>query len=63
QGDNDLARVEFNRALDRQRRAKERFAEEIAVDHNGIKFLHCEVGSCDTATGRKLHGKSLKTKT
>ncbi len=30
QGDNDLARVEFNRALDRQRRAKEEFAEEIA---------------------------------
>jgi hypothetical protein len=29
-GDNDLARVEFNRALDRQRRAKEAFAEEIA---------------------------------
>jgi uncharacterized protein len=29
-GQNDLARVEFNRALDRQRRAKERFAAEIA---------------------------------
>ncbi len=29
-GDNDLARVEFNRALDRQRRAKEKFAKEIA---------------------------------
>jgi len=29
-GKNDLARVEFNRALDRQRRAKERFAEEIS---------------------------------
>ena len=29
-GQNDLARVEFNRALDRQRRAKERFAEEIS---------------------------------
>jgi len=29
-GDTDLARVEFNRALDRQRRAKETFAEEIA---------------------------------
>ena len=28
-GENDLARVEFNRALDRQRRAKEKFAEEI----------------------------------
>ncbi len=29
-GKKDLARVEFNRALDRQRRAKERFAKEIA---------------------------------
>ena len=29
-GENDLARVEFNRALDRQRRAKEKFAREIA---------------------------------
>ena len=29
-GENDLARIEFNRALDRQRRAKERFAEEIS---------------------------------
>ncbi len=28
-GEDDLARVEFNRALDRQRRAKEKFAEEI----------------------------------
>jgi hypothetical protein len=28
-GENDQARVEFNRALDRQRRAKENFAEEI----------------------------------
>jgi len=29
-GDNDSARVEFNRALDRQRIAKEKFAKEIA---------------------------------
>jgi hypothetical protein len=29
-GENELARVEFNRALDRQRRAKEKFAREIA---------------------------------
>ncbi len=29
QGNMDLARVEFNRALDRQRRAKEKFSEEI----------------------------------
>ncbi|MDP7526731.1 MAG: hypothetical protein QF852_03805 [Candidatus Marinimicrobia bacterium] len=37
QGDFDLARVEFNRALDRQRRAKERFAEEIAEYKKGIE--------------------------
>jgi len=30
QGELDLARVEFNRALDRQRRAKEKFSEEIS---------------------------------
>ena len=30
EGNMDLARVEFNRALDRQRRARENFAEEIA---------------------------------
>jgi len=29
-GEKDLARTEFNRALDRQRRAKERFAKEIS---------------------------------
>jgi hypothetical protein len=29
-GENELARVEFNRALDRQRRARENFAQEIA---------------------------------
>ena len=29
EGNMDLARVEFNRALDRQRRAKEKFSEEI----------------------------------
>ena len=34
QGNFDLARVEFNRALDRQRRAKEKFSEEI----NKFKF-------------------------
>jgi hypothetical protein len=30
EGEMDLARVEFNRALDRQRRAKEKFSEEIS---------------------------------
>lgn len=39
EGKTDLARVEFNRALDRQRRAKEKFSEEISkieseLEHN-----------------------------
>ncbi|MCG8617750.1 MAG: hypothetical protein MI802_16160 [Desulfobacterales bacterium] len=37
QGKHDLARIEFNRALDRQRRAKERFAAEIAKMKEEIK--------------------------
>ncbi|KAF3978411.1 MAG: hypothetical protein HFP77_02025 [Methylococcales symbiont of Iophon sp. n. MRB-2018] len=36
-GENDLARIEFNRALDRQRRAKERFASEIAKQEETLK--------------------------
>lgn len=36
-GKNDLARVEFNRALDRQRRAKENFAKKIAKLKNEIE--------------------------
>jgi len=36
QGRDDLVRVEFNRALDRQRRAKEKFAEEIVKIQNEI---------------------------
>jgi len=36
QGKDDLVRVEFNRALDRQRRAKEKFAKEIAKVQNEI---------------------------
>lgn len=36
-GENDLARVEFNRALDRQRRAKENFAGEIAKVKNELE--------------------------
>jgi hypothetical protein len=35
-GENDQARVEFNRALDRQRRAKEKFAEEIEKLQNEL---------------------------
>ncbi len=36
-GENELARVEFNRALDRQRRAKENFAREIAKLKNELE--------------------------
>jgi len=36
-GEDDLARVEFNRALDRQRRAKEKFAQEINKLKNEIE--------------------------
>ena len=36
-GENELARVEFNRALDRQRRAKEKFAKEIAKLQNDLE--------------------------
>jgi len=35
-GENDQARVEFNRALDRQRRAKETFAKEITKLQNEL---------------------------
>ena len=35
-GDNDRARVEFNRALDRQRRAKEQFGREIEKLQNKL---------------------------
>ena len=36
-GKRDMARIEFNRALDRQRRAKERFAAEIAGQKKEIE--------------------------
>jgi uncharacterized protein len=36
-GKKDFARVEFNRALDRQRRAKERFAAEIATQKEELQ--------------------------
>ena len=35
-GKNDQARIEFNRALDRQRRAKEKFAKEIEKIQNEL---------------------------
>lgn len=37
QGNSDLARVEFNRALDRQRRAMERFASEIKKQKENLE--------------------------
>jgi len=37
QGKTDLARIEFNRALDRQRRAKIRFANEISKQKEAIR--------------------------
>jgi len=37
QGKDDLVRVEFNRALDRQRRAREKFAKEIAKVQSEIE--------------------------
>lgn len=44
-GDNDLARVEFNRALDRQRRAKEKFAIEIAKTREQLDKQKVKEGS------------------
>ena len=44
-GQNDLARIEFNRALDRQRRAKEKFAREIAKLQNELDQAQNKQGS------------------
>jgi hypothetical protein len=44
-GDNDTARVEFNRALDRQRRAKEEFAREIEKIRNELDKEQQKQGS------------------
>ena len=44
-GDNDTARVEFNRALDRQRRAKEQFAQEIEKLQNELDKKQQKEGS------------------
>ena len=52
-GKMSLARVEFNRALDRQRRAKERFAAEIAK-------LQKEMDEKEAAENKKLKAKSAK---
>jgi hypothetical protein len=41
-GKRDLARIEFNRALDRQRRAKERFAAMIAKQKEAIAKKQAE---------------------
>jgi hypothetical protein len=43
--ENDQARVEFNRALDRQRRAKEEFAREIAKLQNELDKAQEKEGS------------------
>ncbi len=55
-GKKDLARVEFNRALDRQKRAKERFAAEIALMKEQLKKQQQQENSKATAakknTGR-----------
>ena len=44
-GENDQARVEFNRALDRQRRAKEKFAGEIKKLQNELDKEQQKKGS------------------
>ena len=44
-GENDQARVEFNRALDRQRRAKEKFAREIEKLQNELDKEQEQEGS------------------
>jgi hypothetical protein len=41
-GDNDNARVEFNRALERQTRAKEKFSEEIQKEKNHVEKADAE---------------------
>ena len=57
----DLARVEFNRALDRQRRTKEKFEKEIKETKEKIDKMPC--GSLinqtmsDPNMGRTLHNK------
>ena len=43
-GNKPLARVEFNRALDRQRRAKEHFASEIAQQQRAISEKQAQDG-------------------
>ncbi len=44
-GENDLARVEFNRALDRQRRAKEKFTQEIEKQKKELEKAQEKEGS------------------
>ncbi|BCG64294.1 MAG: hypothetical protein methR_P2067 [Methyloprofundus sp.] len=44
QGDQQNARVEFNRALDRQRRAKEYFAQEIAKNRQAVAKKQAQDG-------------------
>lgn len=51
EGKIDLARVEFNRALDRQRRATERFASEIAKQKEAIARKQAEGGAAVDVEG------------
>jgi len=51
-GQKDLARVEFNRALDRQRRAKERFSAEIKKQKESLKKKQEEENKKALARGK-----------
>jgi hypothetical protein len=57
-GENDTARVEFNRALDRQRRAKEKFAQEIAKLQNDIDNSQKKT---DTDVKRNVDNPEIQT--
>ncbi len=51
-GDMDSARVEFNRAIDRQRRAKVHFAELITKEREAIKYKEDQ----ESTDSRKIYG-------
>ena len=58
QGKNDLARIEFNRALDRQRRAKEHFAAEIKKLKNDVNKE--QLNENNKANKKKINQTDLK---
>ncbi|MBN2069146.1 MAG: hypothetical protein JW739_05865 [Opitutales bacterium] len=61
QGKKEDARIEFNRALDRQRRAKERFAAEIEKQNKAIQEKQAEENEHLSASGRSIDfDKSIK---